>query len=169
MDIKDIFKMAMIGLSTNKVRSILTVLGIVIGITAVTIVTSLGNSAEGFILGEIESFGSNTAFVIPGKGDFGESSILTDSLNDKDVEYLSKKSNVPDTKLVVPFVFGPATVAYESEKFYTSLLGASPGNLEMDRLELLQGEFITDEDISQKSAAIILGSKIKEELFGYSD
>ena len=128
MDLKDIFKMATIGLSTNKIRSILTILGIVIGITAVTIVTSLGDSAEGFILGEIESFGANSAFVIPGKGDFGESSILTDSLKDRDVEALSKKSNVPDAKLIVPFVFGPATVTYDSEKFYTSLLGASPGN-----------------------------------------
>src|SRR3989344_4733501 len=169
MDIKDIIKMAMIGLSTNKVRSILTILGIVIGITAVTIVTSLGDSAEGYILGEIENFGSNSTFIIPGKGDFGESSILTDSLNDKDVEALSKKSNVPDAELIVPFVFGPATVTHESEKFYTSLLGASPGNKDIDRLELAEGEFIVDEDVTQKASVIVLGSKIKEELFGASD
>src|SRR3989338_5612501 len=169
MDLKDIFKMAMIGLVTNKVRSILTILGIVIGITAVTIVTSIGDSAEGFILGEIENFGSNSAFVIPGKGDFGESSILTDSMRDKDVVALAKKSNVPDANLIVPFVFGPATVTYDSEKFYTSLLGASPGNKDIDKLELEEGEFITNEDVVQKSSAIILGSKIKEELFGYSD
>lgn len=169
MDFKDIFKMATIGLSTNKVRSILTILGIVIGIAAVTIVTSLGDSAESYILGEIESFGGNSAFIIPGKGDFGESSILTDSLREKDVEALSKKSNVPDAQLVVPFVFGPVTVTHESEKFYTSLLGASPGNQSLDDLQLEEGEFITEEDVSQKSAVIILGSKIKEELFGSSD
>jgi len=169
MDIRDIFKMAMLGLSTNKVRSILTILGIVIGITAVTIITSLGDSAEGFILGEIESFGSNSAFIVPGKGGFDESSILTDSLKDKDVLALSKKSNVPDAELIVPFVFGPATIAYESEKFHTSLLGASPGNKDIDKLELEEGVFINDEDVAQKSAVVIIGSKIKEELFGFSD
>src|SRR3989338_7507726 len=117
MDIKDIFKMAMIGLSTNKVRSILTILGIVIGITAVTIVTSLGDSAEGYILGEIENFGSNSTFIIPGKGDLGESSILTDSLNDKDVEALSKKSNVPMLNLLYLLFLGRLRLLTSQKNF----------------------------------------------------
>lgn len=170
MQLRDTLKMAVVGLTTHKVRTALTILGIVIGITAITIVTSLGNSAEGFILGELENFGTNSAFVMPGKeGDFSEGSILTDSLHEDDVEAISKKSNVPDVKMVAPFVFGPATVVFESEKEYTSLLGASPGNKEVDKLELAEGEFITDEDVDQKAAIIILGSKVKEELFGQSD
>ena len=162
--------MAIAGLSAHKVRSVLTILGIVIGITAVIIVTSLGDSAEGFILGELENFGSNNAFVIPGReGDFSEGSILTDSLHDKDIDALRNKSNVPDAQLVVPFVFGPAKVVYESEKYNASLLGASPGNKEVDKLELAEGEFIIDEDITQKAAVIVLGSEVKDELFGSSD
>jgi putative ABC transport system permease protein len=170
MELRDTFKMAVTALSARKVRSSLTILGIVIGITAITIVTSLGDSAQGFILGELESFGSNSAFIIPGKeGDFSEASILTDSLGDKDVVALRNKGNVPDAELVVPFVFGPAVVIYESEKQFTSLLGASPGNQQIDSLELAEGEFINDEDVEQKAAVIILGSNIKEELFGSSD
>lgn len=169
MDIKDIFKMAVIGLSTYKARTILTILGIVIGITAITIITSLGDSAERLILGELESFGSNVAFIIPGRGEFSENSILTDSLKEKDVEALSKKTNVPDASLIVPFVFGPATVNYESEKFFASLLGASPGSQQMDKLGLEEGEFIADEDVAQKAAVIVLGAKVKEELFGLSE
>ena len=169
MDFKDIFKIAFIGLSTHRVRSILTILGIVIGITAITIITSLGDSAQGFILGELESFGTNSAFVIPGRTAFGGENILTDSLREKDVEALAKKGNVPAAELIVPFVFGPAKVIYESEKYYSSLLGASPGNKDIDDLELAGGEFINEEDVIQKSAVIILGSKVKEELFGSSD
>ncbi len=162
--------MAIVGLSTHKVRTMLTVLGIVIGITAITIVTSLGKSAEGFILGELENFGSNVAFVIPGReGDFGGESILTDSLRDKDVEALTNKNNVPDAEMIVPFVFGPAMVTYESEKYHTSLLGASPGNKEIDKLELADGEFVDEEDIEQKASVVILGSEIKDDLFGFSD
>jgi len=162
--------MAIIGLTTHKIRTFLTILGIVIGITAITIVTSLGSSAEGFILGELENFGSNVAFVIPGReGNFGEESILTDSLREKDVEALNNKNNVPDAEMIVPFVFGPTVVAYESEKYHTSLLGASPGNKEVDKLELADGEFINDEDVDQKASVIILGSGVKEDLFGASD
>ena len=170
MDIKDILKMAISGLTTHKIRTMLTVLGIVIGIAAITIVTSLGGSAEGFILGELESFGSNSAFVVPGKeGDFSEGSILNDSLKEKDVVALSNKTNVPDAKLIVPFVFGPANIVYESEEFYSSLLGASPGNQEIDNLKLVEGQFISEDDVDQKSAVVVLGSKVKEELFGESD
>ena len=170
MYFKDILKMAIVGLSTHKIRTVLTILGIVIGITAITIVTSLGGSAEGFILGELESFGSNSAFIIPGKeGDFGEGSILNDSLRERDVVALNNKGNVPDAELVVPFVFGPAMVVYEAERFYSSMLGASPGNKEIDNLKLSEGEFIADEDVAQKSSVVILGSKIKKELFGDSD
>ena len=170
MDIKDTFKMAVAGLATHKVRTALTILGIVIGITAITIVTSLGKSAEGFILGELESFGSNSAFVIPGKkGSFGEESVLSDSLKEKDVDAISRKSNVPDAKLIVPFVFGPATVVYEGEKYRSSLLGASPGNQQVDQLEMAAGEFINDEDTEQRSSVIVLGSELKEDLFGLSD
>ncbi len=170
MDFKDILKMAISGLTTHKARTMLTVLGIVIGIAAITIVTSLGGSAQGFILGELESFGSNNIFVIPGKeGDFSEGSVLTDSLHDKDVIALRNKINVPEADLIVPFVFGPANVFFESEEFYGSLLGASPGNQTIDKLELSDGEFINDEDVDQKSAVVVLGSKVKEELFGESD
>ena len=169
MKLKDTIKISILGLTLHKTRSVLTILGIVIGITAIIIVTSLGSSAEKFILGELESFGTNSAFIIPGRGDFGENSILTDSLKEKDVEALEKESNVPDANLIVPFVFGPATVVYESEKFHASLLGASPGNQQVDKLELTDGEFIINEDTTQKSAVIVLGSKVKEELFGSSE
>ena len=88
MKLKDTIKISILGLTLHKTRSVLTILGIVIGITAIIIVTSLGSSAEKFILGELESFGTNSAFIIPGRGDFGENSILTDSLKEKDVEAL---------------------------------------------------------------------------------
>lgn len=159
--------MALVGLTTHKVRTMLTILGIVIGITAITIVTSLGESARGFLLNELESFGTNNVTVVPGKeGDF---SGLNDSLKEKDVVALRNKSNVPDATLIVPFVFGNAIVTYESERFNAPLLGASPGNQELDKLEMAEGDFITDEDAEQKAAVVILGSKIKEELFGSSD
>lgn len=167
MNLRDTLKMAFIGLTTHKIRTLLTILGIVIGITSITIVTSLGDSAEGFLLGELEGFGTNNVTVLPGKdGDF---SGLNDSLKEKDVEFIKNKANVPDAKLVIPFVYGNSIVVYESERFSAPLLGASPGNKELDNLKLVEGDFITDEDVEQKSAVVILGSKVKNELFGPSD
>jgi putative ABC transport system permease protein len=172
MHIKDIFKMAISGLSTHKTRSALTILGIVIGITAITIVTSLGNSAEQLILGELQTLGPNNVFVIPGRQDASFSSgsaLLTDSLKEKDLKALSKKANVPDATAVVPVVFGPVLVSYEAESYATTILGGGVGIEDIYGLNMELGVFFTSDEVSQRGEVVVLGSKIAEELFGDSD
>ena len=172
MSIKDIFKMSVAGLSTHRVRSFLTILGIVIGITAITIVISLGNSAEELILGELKTLGPNNIFVIPGRQDASfssGSSLLSDSLKEKDIDALFKKSNVPDAVKVVPFVFGPVTVFFDAENYSTTLVGGGTGIDEIYGLKIKNGEFFDADEVSQKAEVVVLGSKITEELFGNSD
>src|SRR3990167_9843554 len=100
MEIKDTIKTSFISLITHKSRSILTILGIVIGITYITLVTAIGQSAENLILGEIESLGPNNVFIIPGREPHGPSGIgetlLNDSIKERDIKLLQKKSNVPN-------------------------------------------------------------------------
>ena len=170
MRLQDTFKMSFTGLSSHKSRSALTILGIVIGITAIILVMALGKSAADLILGEVEGLGPNNIFIIPGKQPTGISGIggtlLNDSLKQKDVDDLSKKSNVPGAVRVVPFVFGPVTVNYQNQSYAGMALGSTPDAFDIYKLGISQGDYLTAEDVSTKSSNVIIGKKIVEKLFG---
>ena len=100
-------KTSVTALRTNKSRSLLTILGIVIGIAAIIIVMAVGRGAENLILNEISAFGSHNISVEPGRrpsgpSDFAE--IYTDSLTKKDVTALRRAENVRGVEEVVPAV-----------------------------------------------------------------
>lgn len=173
MEIKDTIKTAFTGLTTHKSRSVLTILGIVIGITSITLVTAIGQSAENLILGEIQSLGPNNVFIIPGREPRGPSGIggtlLNDSIKERDMELLRKKSNVPDATKVVPFVFGPAVVSYDSETEAITVLGSTPEMLDIYGLEVKEGFSFSGDDVTQSTEVVIMGNKIAEELFSPED
>lgn len=170
MKIKDIAKSAAQGLATHKMRSALTMLGIIIGIGSMVVVMSVGQSAEGLILGEISGFGANSVFIVPGRQPTGAadsgSSLLTDSITIRDIEDLEKKSNVPGAVGVYPVVFGPVVAAHESETISTLVMGSSPGITEAFKLTLAQGGMFEQEDIDGRTDAVVIGDKVREELFG---
>ncbi|MCX6812908.1 MAG: ABC transporter permease [Candidatus Azambacteria bacterium] len=118
MHIKYTAKTAFRGLATNKTRSFLTLLGIVIGIAAVILVMSLGQGAQNLILNEVQSMGSKVIEVRPGREPKGFSDILqifSDSLKEKDLIALRKRENLPYVKSVQPLVFGSTTAVFENE------------------------------------------------------
>lgn len=167
---RDNFKMAVSGLLTHKSRSFLTILGIVIGISSIIIVMSIGKSAQNLIVSQIQSLGPNNVFILPGgqpKGptSFG-TSIINDSLKEKDISDLAKKSNVPDATSVIPLVFGPVTISYSSEVYDTLVLGGPQEILDIYHLNVTEGNFFTKDDILQKSEIVVIGKTIKEKLFG---
>ena len=107
MKIKHSFKTALQGLKTNKSRSLLTILGIVIGIAAIILVMSVGKGAEELILNQIRGLGAKTIIIEPGReprgpSDFAE--LFTDSLKKKDVEALKNPSNVRGLAIIAPLV-----------------------------------------------------------------
>jgi putative ABC transport system permease protein len=101
MTYRHLFKTSLTGLTTNRSRSALTILGIVIGITAIMLVISLGNGAQNLILGQVQGLGTNTIAIIAGREPSGPSDVsvlYSDSLKQKDVIALQNKANVPDLK-----------------------------------------------------------------------
>ena len=165
--------MAAVGLSTNKTRSALTILGIVIGITSIIIVMSMGQSAQNLILGEVQSLGPTNIFVIPGKQpkgfDGGAATLLQDSLIERDIQDLGKKENVPNSTKVTGMVFSPVVASFESETYSTMILGGDATLAGIWNLQVANGSEISDEDISTKSSNVVIGYKIAESLFGLSD
>ncbi|KKS65908.1 MAG: hypothetical protein UV34_C0005G0018 [Parcubacteria group bacterium GW2011_GWB1_42_6] len=172
MNISHSFKTAIIGLKTNKSRSILTILGIVIGITAIILVMSLGEGAQNLILSEVQSIGSKTIGVSPGRHPTGFSDVMSlfaDSLKEKDLEVLGKKTNVPYAEKIIPIVFGSESVIYGNESYRATVYGVSPDFAGIYNIQPQQGRIFEDEEVKSKSDVAVLGYKVKDKLFGDSD
>ena len=172
MPIRYTFKTSLEGLKTNKTRSLLTILGIVIGITSVTLVMSISQGANDLILGEFESFGSKIISIEPGREPSGPSdlaSFLSDSLKEKDLDALKNKSNVPFFTNIVPEVIITGSVSFEGETFTGITLGATPAAAEIFDLEVVEGLLFDDGDVDSNASVVVIGSEVKDELFGFSD
>lgn len=162
-------KTAAAGLTTHKSRSILTILGIVIGITAIILVMSLGEGAQNLILDQIQSIGAKTIAIVPGRHPRGPADIIatfTDSLKEKDLIALSKKSNVPHAAEIMPVVFGSESVAYERETYRATLFGVTDLFAKIYKVYPGAGRLFTDEEVRGYADVVLLGSKVKKELFG---
>lgn len=174
MNLKYSAKTALKGLQTNRSRSVLTILGIVIGITAIMIVMSLGAGAQNLILGQIEGLGSRTIAIVPGRQPTGPSdsaSVFLDSLKAADVQSLKQKNNVPEADMVMPVVFGPVRLGHESNTYQSTVFGA--GSTEDDNAvsEVFDiypsvGVMFLSSDVRGSSKVVVIGSKIREKLFG---
>lgn len=171
MRLKDTIKTAVQALGVNKGRSALTVLGVVIGVSAIMIIMSVGNSAEQLIRSEIQSFGPQNVFINPGKpseGLLGASmaGMLSDKLTIQDIEDLKKKSNVPDAIIVNPSVSGSMSVAYESETEMATVIGSGSEGFDIYNLSVSYGRKFTDEEVNEKAAVVVLGKNIAKDLLG---
>src|SRR3989344_5646097 len=147
MTLGNTFKTSIKGLLTHKSRSILTILGIVIGITAIMLVMA-GREPEG-------------------PSDFA--SIFTTSLKDREVQALKNPAFVRGVLAVAPNVIGSGTALYGSETKNASLLGTTTDILQALEIQPRYGAFFSEADVAAHSSVAVLGSEVKEELFGDSD
>jgi len=167
-------KMALTALWINKVRSILTLLGIVIGISAVVIIIASGEGVQQFVLNQIQSFGTNVMAVVPG-GSEGERigppaavmGIKVTTLTMDDMYAIGDPRNVPDvvdvgaassaTQVVVPGI---------NEDVFATLYGVSPSYFSISNMDFVEGDAFTEDDVKGVSAVAVVGDTIKTKLFG---
>ncbi|MFH1671782.1 MAG: ABC transporter permease [Candidatus Portnoybacteria bacterium] len=178
MKISSILKQSIIALRANKLRSIFSILGIVIGVSAVVIILSLGQGLKGLVTNEVESFGSDILAInvkIPGAGQVGTlfsvaQGIKITTLKLRDVQDLQNKENFPYIKAVTGQVFGQEWVSYGKEDRKVLLYGGSPDFLEIFRtLEVEKGRYLNKGEDDSLAKVAVLGSNLKEKLFGQSD
>ncbi|MCX6813603.1 MAG: ABC transporter permease [Candidatus Azambacteria bacterium] len=166
------FKTAVIGLKTHKSRSALTILGIVIGITAIMMVLSLGEGAQGLILGQMQSIGPKVIAIAPGKQPKGPTdifSLFSDSLKQKDLDLLKQKSNVPHAVKIMPVVYGSESLVYGSETYRATIFGATEYFSEIYDMYPDRGNVFNEDDIKSYANSVIIGSKLEENLFNGED
>jgi len=156
MKIGNTIKISLAGLKANKLRSALTILGIVIGITSIILVVAIGNGAH-------EPGAPATGFQE------GMMSIFRISLQEKDLEQLQKKSNVPHLKNIIPIVFTSDNINYQNESYTGTILGSSEGIFDFYTIVPASGYLFTDDEVKSKSDVCVIGSTVKEKLFGSSD
>ncbi len=167
-----LLKTAIIGLKTHKSRSLLTILGIVIGITSIIMVMSLGQGAQNLILEQIQSVGSKIIGVSPGKHPTSLTdslSTFTDSLKKRDLESLLNKGNVPHAQEIMPVVFGSESATYGNEIYVPTIFGGTSMGFRIYDTYPNQGRVFTEEEILGYSEVAIIGSEVKDELFGNDD
>jgi putative ABC transport system permease protein len=161
-------KTAVKGLQTHKSRSALTILGIVIGVTSIILVMSLGAGAQDLILGQVKGLGATTVTVIPGKISFGPSqaaSTMNDSLKEKDLNLIKMKANVPHATYVMPMVVGAGKAVYGSNVYQVAVFGSGEKVPEIFSIIPDKGYFFTEDDVRSRAAVVVIGYKVKQRLF----
>ena len=154
---------ALDSLASNKLRSALTILGIVIGVGAVIAMLGIGQGAQAEITGSIEGIGTNLIFVFSGgDGDIQNPKPLTLS----DAEAIGDPFNAPSILGVAPVLQGSVGATFSGESIQVGLVGATPDYAPIRNWEVVEGEFLRDEQLVSRSSVAVIGVSVAEDLFG---
>jgi putative ABC transport system permease protein len=171
-DLWENVRVALDGLLANKLRSALTMLGVIIGVGAVIALMSIGEGAQASITEQINSIGSNLIYVSAGARGMGpvEGSGGSVSLTYDDARAIADPRNVPDAAAVAP-EFGQNTqVIFGDENINVSVTGVTPEYpLAYSGIEVVNGRFIEDKDVDGRSNVAVLGYQSAIDLFGGFD
>ena len=156
---------ALESMGSNKVRTALTMLGIIIGVGAVIAMLAIGTGTENAIVGEIEGIGTNLLFVVTNYEDVTNPEPLTI----RDAEALADPIFAPSVAAAAPVVQGQAELVYSGEGTTAAFVGVTEDYIKVQTIELSEGEFFTTSQISGQSSAVILGTNVAEDLFGRTE
>lgn len=163
MNLWQAFVEALESLVANKMRSSLTILGIVIGVAAVIAMLAIGSGAENTITGEIQGVGSNLIFVLSG----GSEEVRNPKkLTLGDAEAMNDPFQAPSIQNVAPALQGGGEVTYAGESTNTTIYGVTPAYQIVRSLKLSEGEFLTEANILGRASVALLGTEVADNLFG---
>jgi putative ABC transport system permease protein len=172
MSVLESLRMAVQGVLSNRLRSLLTMLGITIGVAAVIILVAVGNGSAVAVQNQIESLGTNLVTIMPGgfgfgRGSGGRQSSFT-QLTLKDVKALRDKNAAPDIASVTPVANASSiTTAFGSATYSPGqFVGTTPSYEEARKSPVQAGTFVTPQDESQHARVVVLGTTVVSNLFG---
>ncbi len=157
-------------LRRNKIRSFLTMLGIIIGVMSMIVILSVGAGAQSLILNQVKSLGSNLVGVLPGKSDdkgppvavFG---VVITSLTYEDGKALMN-GEFPAIEAMAAYVRGADLVTWQENKTDTTFVGTNAGYLEVEDTKVAQGRFFSEDEERSLSRVVVIGSDVAKNLFG---
>ncbi len=168
MDIFESVKMAVTTLTANRLRSTLTMLGIIIGNASVITMVGVGQGVQKMADQQFGSLGPNVLFVVPGNRNTRRTTLdQPKTLVLSDAEAIA--TQVPTVAAVAPQITNRQIATYRGQNTYTSVIGTTPAYLSVRSFDVARGRFVTDLDLKRDALVTTLGSDLAQRLFGDSD
>jgi putative ABC transport system permease protein len=168
MDLLESIKMAGTTLVANKLRSSLTMLGIIIGNASVISMVGIGQGAQRLASEQFETLGPNLLFIVPGSQQTRSTTLnLPKTLVLADAKAIANQ--VPSIKEVAPQINSRLLVTYRNRNTNTAITGTTPEFLVVRNFDVARGRFITNLDLERNKQVVALGADVAEKLFGNSD
>ncbi|MFZ1467155.1 MAG: ABC transporter permease [Anaerolineae bacterium] len=166
INVWEITRMALSSLLANKMRSILTMLGVIIGVASVVALMAVGNGASAEITGQVEAIGTNVLTIIPGSlsNRTPGASVAAQTLTLEDANAVAAL-NLPVTG-VAPQMGAPASVVAAAADKNANVVGVTPAYQTVNALALTQGSFLTEDQVRSVAPVVVLGSNLAQDLFG---
>jgi putative ABC transport system permease protein len=172
MGVIDSIVIALRALSVNKLRAGLTMLGIIIGISAVITLVSVGQGVQSVVTSQMQNIGSNLVFVMPGELSSNRSSIHsllrsvnTSTLTDGDALALANPGAAPDLLGVAPEFVANGTAVFGGQDTQTSISGVTPAYPDVRSFYPAVGSFVSQDDLRSRARVAVLGQTAARELF----
>ncbi|WP_281984192.1 ABC transporter permease [Azonexus hydrophilus] len=167
MNLRDAIRLAARAVTAQRLRSFLTLLGIAVGIASVILLTSIGEGIHRYVLGEFSQFGTNVVTIAPGKTKTGGApSGLPSSARPLTLEDAQSLARLPHVVAVTPNIKGNAEIQGNGRTRRTLISGVSADSAAVFRLAARSGQYLPADDAGNARAFVVLGAKLKEELFG---
>jgi len=171
MNLIETFRIGLRGVSANRLRSGLTILGILIGVAAVIVLVAVGNGSSQAVTNRLESLGTNTLTVR--HGTFGRPGAAARTqykdLTVADAKAVMDTTSSPDVKSASPVVSAQATCTYEGTTHDTQITGSWPSYFEASNSKVGTGTYFVNDDVVNARRTIVIGKTVVTELFGTVD
>ncbi|MCQ8129318.1 ABC transporter permease [Methylomonas rivi] len=165
----DLLSLALRSISSHKQRSLLTALGLIIGIAAVVILTSIGRGIHHFVLSEFTQFGTHLIAVYPGKTTtFGLSGATISTVRPLSISDTTSLQNLDQVIAAMPVIQGNARIEADNKQRRATVFGVSAALTLVWQFNVQRGRFLPDDSLENPRSFAVLGSKIQAELFGAS-
>ncbi len=162
----DFFRFIFRSVLSARLRSALTALGIAIGIMAVTLLTAIGEGVRSYVMETFSQFGTNIMSISPGHAVTGGMGGLLNTVRPLTLDDVEAIARLPEIRGTVPNVSGMARIGAGNRQRNAMVLGATPDALDVWKLAVANGSFLPADDIHAPRAFAVIGSRLREELFG---
>ncbi len=171
MLIGETFKSSVVSLKANKIRSFLTMLGVIIGVFSVVSLVSVGIGIENYVTDQFAGLGSNLVLVAPGKVDFSDDpakALSRNKLSDKHIKLIETHAG-EFIEAATPSIRLGDTISYKTKTYQGTVIGGNYKSLDIFNFEIEKGKKFTKNEENSKDKVAILGYLVAEELFGGID
>jgi len=173
MNLVEALRIAFAGLLANRLRSALTMLGILIGVSAVILLVAVGNGASVQINNQIQSLGANVIYVYPANaraaGGISQGFGTSQTLTMQDVDALNTRQQDPDVVAAIPIAQSGGQITYGNQNYFAPTTGTTADFPQVRDYQIAEGSFFTIDDVQSQHRVVVIGQTVVDNLFGGTD